>query len=115
MLNNISIKDEILITKIDLEKIIQSGEHSYLEFKSTIRWNIENAKVDKKMEEIILKSISAFSNGDGGKLLIGVADNGEILGLEEDYNSLKEANKDYFELHLSNLIINNFGNEFAIT
>ena len=36
------------------------------------------------MEEIILKSISAFSNGDGGKLLIGVSDNGEILGLEED-------------------------------
>ena len=67
------------------------------------------------MEEIILKSISAFSNGDGGKLLIGVADNGEILGLEEDYNSLKEANKDFIELPLSNLINNNFGKEFAIT
>ena len=114
-LNNISVKDEKIITKIDLEKIIQSGEHSYLEFKSTIRWNIEYAKVDKKMEEIILKSISAFSNGDGGKLLIGVADNGEILGLEEDYNTLKEANKDYFELHLKNLINNSFGKEFGVT
>ena len=114
-LNNISVKDEKIITEIDLEEIIQSGEHSYLEFKSTMRWNTEYGKVDKKMEEIILKSISAFSNGDGGKLLIGVADNGEILGLEEDYNSLKEGNKDYFELHLRNLINNNFGKEFAVT
>ena len=114
-LNNISIKEEKIITEIDLEEIIQSGEHSYLEFKSTLRWNMEFLKVDKKMEEVILKSISAFSNGDGGKLLIGIADDGEVLGLEDDYNSLKEANKDYFELHLRNLINNSFGKEFAIS
>ena len=114
-LNNISVKEENIITEIDLEEIIQSGEHSHLEFKSTLRWNLDKLTVDKKMEEVILKSISAFSNGDGGKLLIGVADNGEILGLEDDYNSLKEANKDYFEIHLINLLNNNFGNEFSVT
>ena len=114
-LNNISVKEENIITEIDLEEIIQSGEHSHLEFKSTLRWNLDKLTVDKKMEEVILKSISAFSNGDGGKLLIGVADDGEILGLEDDYNSLKEANKDYFEIHLRNLINNNFGKEFSVT
>mgnify|MGYP001169414450 FL=1 len=114
-LNNISVKEENIITEIDLEEIIQSGEHSHLEFKSTLRWNLDKLTVDKKMEEVILKSISAFSNGDGGKLLIGVADNGEILGLEDDYNSLKEANKDYFENHLINLLNNNFGKDFAVT
>ena len=85
------------------------------EGEGALRWNMEYLKVDKKMEEVILKSISAFSNRDGGKLLIGVANDGEILGLEEDYNTLKEAKKDYFELHLRNLINNSFGKEFAVT
>ena len=49
----------------------------------------------------------------GGKLLIGVADSGEILGLQDDYNSLREANKDYFEIHLNNLINSAFGKDFA--
>ena len=51
----------------------------------------------------------------GGELLIGVSDNGEILGFEEDYNKLKKANKDYFELHLKNLINNSIGKEFGVT
>jgi predicted HTH transcriptional regulator len=80
-----------------------------------MRWNIREAKVDKNIEQIILKSIAAFSNSEGGKLLIGVADDGEILGLEEDYNTLKEANKDHFELHLRNLINKAYGRDFATT
>ena len=112
-LNNISITTDVK-TKMPLEELIQSGEHSFLEFKSTMRWNVRETKVDKKMEEVILKTISAFSNAQGGKLLIGVTDSGEILGLQDDYNSLKEANKDYFEIHLNNLINSAFGKDFAL-
>ncbi|HSK72676.1 MAG TPA: RNA-binding domain-containing protein, partial [Pyrinomonadaceae bacterium] len=97
----------------DLVETIRSGEHSSLEFKSTLRWNIRENKLDKKMEEIILKSISAFNNAEGGKLLIGVNDIGEILGLDDDYKTLKESSKDNFELHLRNLINTAFGKEFA--
>ena len=79
-----------------------------------MRWNLREARQDKKMEEIILKSIAAFNNSEGGKLLIGVADNGEILGLQEDYNTLKEANKDHFELHLRNIVNNAYGKDFAL-
>lgn len=102
-------------TVIDLEEVIESGEHGFLEFKSTMRWNLREARQDKKMEEIILKSIAAFSNSEGGKLLIGVADSGEILGLQEDYNTLKEANKDHFELHLRNIVNNAYGKDYATT
>ena len=114
-LNNISLTPEKVKTEIDLEEIIKSGEHGFLEFKSSMRWNLREARTDKKMEEIILKGISAFSNSEGGKLLIGVADNGEIIGLQDDYNSLKDANKDCFELHLRNLINNAFGTDYATT
>jgi len=112
-LNNISIIQEDIKTEIDLNELIEAGESSILEFKSSLRWNVREGRADKKMEEIILKTISAFSNSEGGKLLIGVADDGEILGLQDDYNTLKEANKDHFELHLRNLINNAFGKGFA--
>jgi uncharacterized protein with ParB-like and HNH nuclease domain len=114
-LNSITISEQEIITHTDIVDMIQSGENSFLEYKSTMRWNWRENKLDKKMEEIILKTISAFSNADGGKLLIGVTDEGEILGLESDYNSLKEPNKDHFELHLRNLVNDAFGKEYAAT
>lgn len=114
-LQNISIGNQQLKASIDLFDMIQSGEHGFLEFKSTMRWNLRENRLDKKMEEIILKTIASFSNSEGGKLLIGVKDDGEILGLESDYNSLKDGNKDTFELHLRNIVNNAFGKEFAAT
>jgi len=114
-LNNISITPDKVSAEVDLSDLILSGEHRFLEFKSSARWNLRESKTDKKIEEIILKSISAFSNAEGGKLLIGVDDNGEILGLENDFNTLKEANKDHFEIHLRNIINNAFGKDFATT
>jgi len=114
-LNNISITPNKIKTDIDILDIIQTGEHTFLEFKSTLRWDIRENTVNKKMEEIILKSIASFSNGEGGKLLIGVQDDMEILGLEYDFNTLKVGDKDHFELHLRNLVNKTYGKEFATT
>ena len=110
-LNNIT-KTEDLITEISIDDLIKEGESNELEFKSSLRWNYENNNIDKKMELVILKSISAFANGEGGTLLIGVDDEGTVLGLERDYSSL-EGTKDEFELHLRNLINQFFGKTFA--
>jgi Holliday junction resolvase len=107
------VLSKAFVYKKDLVEIIKSGESNSLEFKSTLRWNVREERLDKKMEEIILKSISAFNNAAGGKLLIGVNDEGEILGLDDDYKTLREGNKDNFELHLRNLINTTFGKEFA--
>ena len=52
------------------------------------------------MEKAVLKTIVAFLNSDGGNLLIGVADDGAIIGA--DVASFD--NKDKMGLHLSNLI-----------
>jgi hypothetical protein len=96
-----------------LEQKIAGGETSMVEFKSTLRWNIKANMQDKKMEEIILKSIAALSNYYGGTLFIGVRDDGEILGLDADYATLKEPDKDRFELHLRELINAAYGANFA--
>jgi hypothetical protein len=95
-----------------LEDMIAEGESADLEFKSSLRWGYKEAALNPKLEDVIMKSIAAFSNRDGGTLIIGVDDEGEILGLENDYISLN-GTKDEFELHLRNLVNKNFGPSFA--
>lgn len=95
-----------------LEDLIVEGESADLEFKSSFRWGFKQGVVTPALEGVIMKSIAAFSNGEGGTLLIGVNDEGEILGLEHDYSSLN-GTKDEFELHLRNLVNKSFGGSFA--
>lgn len=114
-LNNISITNTKIKSQLDIYELINSDEDHFLEFKSTMRFSLTENQVDKKLEEVILKTVSAFSNSDGGKLLIGVSDDKKILGLRNDYNSLKGGNRDKFELHLRNLLNKSFSKKYIST
>jgi hypothetical protein len=100
-----------------LLQIIQAGEDDKLEFKSTLRWNIKADKPGKEIELSCLKTIVAFLNTNGGSLLVGLEDDGTILGLNAD----RFPNDDKFLLHFNNLIKQHIGLEqtkfisFAIT
>tara|TARA_B110000196_G_C21131016_1_gene658443 strand:- start:58 stop:2202 length:2145 start_codon:yes stop_codon:yes gene_type:complete len=98
---------------VDLIEMISAGENSEVEFKTTLRYDMRQNIVNKKLEEVVLKTIAAFSNGNGGSLIMGVDDDLNIIGLENDYKTLKNGTKDEFELHLRNLINNAYGVEFA--
>ena len=98
---------------ITLEELIAEGEDDELEFKSSLRWDFKELATNKKLEEVVVKTVAAFANSQGGTLLIGVSDSGEILGLEGDYLSLGGANRDKFELHLRNLLSSAFGAAFV--
>lgn len=94
----------------DLASIIQQGEGSYLEFKSSLRWDMVESRINRSLEAVILKTLAGFLNSHiGGTLLIGVADNGEIIGLEKDYQTLKKPNQDGFEQTLITAIATNLG------
>lgn len=71
---------------MSLKHLILQGEGVCLDFKKTITNN-----------EKIAKSLVAFANNKGGKLLIGVADDGGIKGVksedEERYMILKSAHQ----------------------
>ena len=56
-----------------IKNLILSGENQQLDFKFEIS--------DSRK---IAKTLVAFSNTDGGKLLIGVKDNGRIAGIRTD-------------------------------
>ena len=86
------------------KKLISNGENENLEFKSSMRWDMVKECKNTVLENVIIKTIGAFSNSEGGILAIGVADDGTILGLEKDYSTLPKQNKDGFELHLRELL-----------
>ena len=94
--------------KLDIYDLIAGGESDKLEFKSTVRTNLATGEVDKRMEKAVLKTIVAFLNTDGGTLLIGVSDDGEICGVDLDsFESLDNMN-----LHMTNMIASAIGNGF---
>lgn len=84
--------------------LIKNGETDKIEFKSSLIWDYEIKRKNKLMGEIIAKIISCFMNSDGGILLIGVDNNGNVLGLENDLAQLKRGGLDGFELHLTNVV-----------
>ena len=69
-----------------ISELIAQGEHQQLDFKFEIN--------DSKK---IARTLSAFANTDGGTLLIGVKDNGNIAGVrsEEEYYMIEAASEMY--------------------
>lgn len=69
-----------------IQTLIAQGEHQQLDFK----FEISNAMK-------IAKTFSAFANTDGGKLLVGVKDNGVIAGVrsDEEYYMVEAAAQMY--------------------
>ena len=87
------------------EALITEGESKTLEFKSTLRWNLKEDRKDNRVTHAALKTIAAFLNTEGGDLLIGVADDGSVVGIERD----RLDNDDKFMLHLVQLVRNALG------
>jgi len=98
----------------DIFSIIQQGEGSHLEFKSSLRWDMVESRINRSLEGVVLKTLAGFLNSPiGGTLLIGVTDNGDIIGLEKDYQTLKKPSQDGFEQNLMTSIANNLGTDLC--
>ncbi len=92
-----------------LHNYISEGEGAGIEFKSSVRMNLRTGKQGKEIELAWLKAVVAFLNTNGGVLLIGVDDDGRIVGLEAD----GFENADRCLLHLKNLLHQHIGAEFS--
>ncbi|MCP3927498.1 MAG: hypothetical protein GY705_00150 [Bacteroidetes bacterium] len=100
-LKELTIEDEIL-------GLIRKGEGKQIEFKQTFSKNIRTNKKDKLIQKSTLKNIVGFLNADGGVLLVGVADEGTITGIEDDYFQ----SNDKYLLNFKNLLTAKIGSEF---
>ena len=93
----------------DVQELIVAGESDKVEFKATLRYDLRAKSVNKKLEYVIAKTIAAFLNTEGGNLFIGIDDEQNALGLEDDINTLSKKNIDGFELQLIQIIKRHIG------
>lgn len=86
--------------QISTRELVEQGENELVEFKSSLRWNARSGNNDHLTEQAIMRTLAAFLNTRGGTLLVGVRDDGRILGIGRD----RFENSDKMLLHLTRLI-----------
>jgi membrane protein YdbS with pleckstrin-like domain len=96
----------------DIEELLRRREHERLEFKTTFRWDMQEGRINRGLEKAVMKTIAAFLNSEGGHVVLGVGDSGELHGMEYDYLSLNRHDADGFENHFTNVFKEMLGPEF---
>jgi predicted HTH transcriptional regulator len=76
-----------------LESLVVAGEGSLREFKEQLPPAGEGARK-------VMKTVAAFANGQGGTVLFGVTNDGEVVGVEADRQRTSPVDR------LTNLIRN---------
>jgi len=91
--------------------ILGEGESSTIEYKESYRWDVKNQTKNKILKQEVSKAVCAFLNAQGGKVLIGINDDGEINGIEPDLKlfggTTKEKSKDLFSQDIKKTLKDN--------
>lgn len=90
-----------------------TGENTNVEYKSSMRWDLHRQQVNKALEKVIAKTVAGFLNSEGGTLLIGVADDCTVLGIEHDLKTISRKDRDGYERALRQVLTNAMGVEFS--
>jgi hypothetical protein len=91
-----------------VRELIEEGESQAVEFKARLR----GGSGSYHLQQAVVKAVAGMLNAEGGKVLLGVADDGSVIGLEADYETLGKKNRDGFEVALSNLLSGRLGANF---
>jgi type I restriction enzyme R subunit len=98
--------DQYMRSHRQAEELLKLPESTTLEFKSSLRWNVRDGRMDERVvTHAVLKTIAAFLNTQGGDLLIGVGDDRGVLGIEHD----QLESDDQFMRHLAQVVRNALG------
>ncbi len=90
--------------------LIAAGESATVEFKSSVRWDMRENRLNEPLKFSVIKTVAAFLNSNGGTLLIGVDDERKVIGLKGDYSQFKKSDsRDAFENWLTTQFIEQFG------
>ncbi len=89
----------------DFNDLISNHETNKIELKAVLRYDYKTLKAKSEIENGVLKTIISFMNTEGGVLLIGVNNDGIVIGLQNDYNLLgkNKRNRDGLQLKLNDL------------
>tara|TARA_B110000914_G_C15374834_1_gene404899 strand:- start:103 stop:816 length:714 start_codon:yes stop_codon:yes gene_type:complete len=120
--------DSNLVSSSTLSELISGDETHMKEFKGSI-WTAYNSKTYERIEtqtkkrldlqDAIVKSVASFLNTDGGVLLIGVKDKPHqkdkpIVGIENDFNWVKDKDVEGYRHALIQLLNDAFGDQSTV-
>ena len=88
-------------------------ETKQVELKASARWSLKQESDKKLSEQIIAKTVAGFLNGQGGTLLIGVADDGTPVGLDDDYATVTPGDADGYVNWLDTMLETTLGHAGA--
>jgi hypothetical protein len=98
----------------DADKIMslcRSGESKTVEFKESFSLDVRKGTKENYIEDSALKNLVAFLNTEGGTLLIGISDTGELVGISKEVDKFYK-NNDKFLLHFKNKIKQRIGEQY---
>lgn len=95
-----------------ISELLKLPESDRLEYKSTFQWDVQRNCENKDLKFNVLKTIVAFLNCEGGTLIVGIEDNSNIFGLEQDLSLLSKGNLDKLERAIVDWICNHIGKNF---
>ena len=89
-----------------VEELLKLPPSKTLAFQPTLRWNLADDRGDDpRVTHAALATIAAFLNTEGGDLLIGVADDRRVLGIDHD----RLETDDEFMRHLAQAVRTGLG------
>jgi len=92
--------------------LIREGESQKVEYKQTLSMDIKDGKKTNFIIHAALKTIVAFLNCSGGTLLVGIDDSGEVLGIDNELNSLYRNSEDNYFKYLKDVFRDRIGLDF---
>jgi hypothetical protein len=87
--------------------LIAGGESERVEFKVAARRNPHTGKDDgQKLSDNVVKAVAGMMNGAGGVVLVGVADDGTVAGVNVEYDIVNKTkpNWDSYRLFLEGIL-----------
>lgn len=94
-----------------LHSLLHAGEGEHAEFKTSARWDAKQGRMNKDLEDPVARTIAGFLNHRGGTLLVGVGDSGQVIGVHDDYRTLKRQDRDGFEQFVMTLVKTRLGGD----
>lgn len=77
-----------------VEEIVNGKHESHtIEFKSTFRLDLNTKELSAIVAHSLLKAVVSLANSGGGVVVIGVTDDGNVIGVEEEREALRKRSK----------------------
>jgi hypothetical protein len=96
--------DNVVGAAATIGALLEREEGSQLEFKSSLRWDVDRGDANREIEKVVVKTVAGFLNGRGGTLLIGVNNDRQVVGLAKDYEILRKPGRDDRDVFLQHLV-----------